>query len=199
MHRRGTLCAPCGSASGAGPRRTVTGGGGGGMAARAPPPATPTHIRGVFLGNKNEIYQRGPTLEGNFRYTNFSFLASAPPPRGGGGGYRSRSPLRRGLSQRQQSSPQKNGPARYYSGIAQEWPSCQRPHRKGRGPAPHHRQPQGQRAPGDALVVRGVTPVGARRGSACHNDAAAAAVGLTFHRDTQEIGGPLPLPRDAQL
>ena len=39
----------------------------------------PTHPRQkIFPQEKNEIYQRGPNLEANFRYTNF-FLASDPP------------------------------------------------------------------------------------------------------------------------
>ena len=40
----------------------------------------PTHPhQKIFPQGKNEIYQRGPNLEVDFRYTNF-FLASDPPP-----------------------------------------------------------------------------------------------------------------------
>ena len=40
----------------------------------------PTHPhQKIFPQEKNEIYQRGPNLEVDFRYTNF-FLASDPPP-----------------------------------------------------------------------------------------------------------------------
>ena len=39
----------------------------------------PTHPhQKIFPQEKNEIYQRGPNLEVDFRYTNF-FLASDPP------------------------------------------------------------------------------------------------------------------------
>ena len=42
----------------------------------------PTHPhQKIFPPEKNEIYQRGPNLEVDFRYTNF-FLASDPPPPG---------------------------------------------------------------------------------------------------------------------
>ena len=40
----------------------------------------PTHPhQKMFPQDKNEIYQRGPNLEVDFRYTNF-VLASDPPP-----------------------------------------------------------------------------------------------------------------------
>ena len=40
----------------------------------------PTHPhQKIFPQEKNEMYQRGPNLEVDFRYTNF-FLASDPPP-----------------------------------------------------------------------------------------------------------------------
>ena len=42
----------------------------------------PTHPhQKIFPQEKNEIYQRAPNLEVDFRYTNF-FLASDPPPPG---------------------------------------------------------------------------------------------------------------------
>ena len=44
-----------------------------------PPTHPPTHPhQKIFPQEKNEIYQRGPNLEVNCRYTNF-FLASDPP------------------------------------------------------------------------------------------------------------------------
>ena len=56
----------------------------------------PTHIRKFVPQEKNEIYQRGPNLEVDFRYTNF-FLASDPPthppPR-----YTINQPLSKGLA-----------------------------------------------------------------------------------------------------
>ena len=56
-------------------------GGGGGMAAWAAPPDPPTHPNHKILPQKKtEIYQRGPTLEVDFRDTNFFFLASDPSP-----------------------------------------------------------------------------------------------------------------------
>ena len=59
-----------------------TGGGGG---SNWPPgiladPPTHPHQK-IFPQEKNEIYQWGPNLEVDFRYTNF-FLASDPPPPG---------------------------------------------------------------------------------------------------------------------
>ena len=52
----------------------------------------PTHPhQKIFPQEKNEIYQRGPNLEVDFRYTNF-FLASDPPPR-----YSINRPLSKGL------------------------------------------------------------------------------------------------------
>ena len=58
----------------------ILGGGGG---SNWPPgiladPPTHPHQK-IFPQEKNEIYQRGPNLEVDFRYTNF-FLASDPPP-----------------------------------------------------------------------------------------------------------------------
>ena len=55
----------------------------GGGGANWPPgiladPPTHPHQK-IFPQEKNEIYQRGPNLEVDFRYTNF-FLASEPPP-----------------------------------------------------------------------------------------------------------------------
>ena len=44
----------------------------------ADPPTHPPTLEN-FSSEKNEIYQRGPNLEVDFRYTNF-FLASDPPP-----------------------------------------------------------------------------------------------------------------------
>ena len=59
----------------------ILGGGGGGSnwppGILADPPTHP-HQK-IFPQVKNEIYQRGPNLEVDFRYTNF-FLASDPPP-----------------------------------------------------------------------------------------------------------------------
>ena len=65
-----------------------------GLLRLTPPP--PTGIRKVFLKKKNGIYQKGPNLEVEFRYTNF-LLTSDPRQR-------SRSPLRRGLSVAQHRS-----------------------------------------------------------------------------------------------
>ena len=53
------------------------GGGVGGKAAWAPPPDPPTPSHQKSFHGKNEIYQRGPKLEVDFRYT--KFLASDPP------------------------------------------------------------------------------------------------------------------------
>ena len=36
-----------------------------------PPTQPPTHVTKFFLSKKKEIYQRGPKLEVDFRYTNF--------------------------------------------------------------------------------------------------------------------------------
>ena len=48
--------------------------GGGGMAAWAPPPDPPTHPhQKFFLQEKNDIYQRGPRLEVDFKSTPFFF------------------------------------------------------------------------------------------------------------------------------
>ena len=62
------------------PLLSDTGGGGGGAnwspGILADPPTHP-HQK-IFPQEKNEIYQRGPNLEVDFRYTNF-FLASDPP------------------------------------------------------------------------------------------------------------------------
>ena len=53
----------------------------------------PTHPhQKIFPQEKNEIYQRGPNLEVDFRYTNF-FLASDPPSPG----YSINQPLSKGL------------------------------------------------------------------------------------------------------
>ena len=57
----------------------ILGGGGGQIG----PPGfwltQPTHPhQKIFPQEKNEIYQRGPNLDVDFRYTNF-FLASDPP------------------------------------------------------------------------------------------------------------------------
>ena len=50
------------------------------MAARAPPPDPCTHPhQKIFPRRKSEIYQSGPKLAVDFRYTN-CFLASDPPP-----------------------------------------------------------------------------------------------------------------------
>ena len=42
-----------------------------------PPTHPPTHIRKLFLGGKNEVYQRERKLEAGFGHTNL-FLASDP-------------------------------------------------------------------------------------------------------------------------
>ena len=55
---------------------------GGGMAAWAPPPDPPTHpptSEKFSSGEKKEIYQRGPQLEVDFRYTNLFFGLWTPP------------------------------------------------------------------------------------------------------------------------
>ena len=71
---------PCDGAR-ARPLLSDTGGGGGQI---GPPgfwlthPPTHPHQK-IFPQEKNAIYQRGPNLEVDFRYTNF-FLASDPPP-----------------------------------------------------------------------------------------------------------------------
>ena len=63
-----------------GPRPLLSDTGGGGSnwppGILADPPSHP-HQK-IFPQEKNEIYQRGPNLEVDFRYTNF-FLASDPP------------------------------------------------------------------------------------------------------------------------
>ena len=64
---------------GAGLCLVILGGGGGNWppGILADPPTHP-HQK-IFRQEKNEIYQRGPNLEVDVRYTNF-FLASDPPP-----------------------------------------------------------------------------------------------------------------------
>ena len=52
-------------------------GGGGGAGIWADPSPPPTHISKMCPQEKNKIHQRGPNLEGDFRYTNF-WVASAP-------------------------------------------------------------------------------------------------------------------------
>ena len=49
------------------------------------PPAPHPHIRKFFLREQNEIYQRGPELEVDCRYTNFFGGAVTPPPPWGRG------------------------------------------------------------------------------------------------------------------
>ena len=66
----------------------ILGGGGGQI---GPPGFSLTHPPTHPHQKKNEIYQRGPNLEVDFRYTNF-FLASDPPPR-----YSINQPLSKGL------------------------------------------------------------------------------------------------------
>ena len=53
----------------------------------------PTHPhQKIFPQEKNEIYQRGPNLEVDFRYTNFFLASDPPPPR-----YSINQPLSKGL------------------------------------------------------------------------------------------------------
>ena len=56
--------------------RYLGGGGDGSLRAWAPPPDPPPTSEN-FPQDKNDVYQRGPKLEVDFRYTNF--LASNPP------------------------------------------------------------------------------------------------------------------------
>ena len=75
------------------PLLSDTGGGGG---ANWPPGILadrPTHPhQKIFPQEKNEIYQRGPNLEVDFRYTNFFLASDPPPPR-----YSINQPLSKGL------------------------------------------------------------------------------------------------------
>ena len=62
-----------------------------------PPTHPPTHPhQKIFPRKKNEIYQRGPNLEVDFRYTNF-FLASDPPTHPPPPRYSINQPLSKGL------------------------------------------------------------------------------------------------------
>ena len=76
------------------PLLSDTGGGGG---SNWPPgiladPPTHPHQK-IFPQEKNEIYQRGPNLEVDFRYTNFFLASDPPPPR-----YSINQPLSKGLA-----------------------------------------------------------------------------------------------------
>ena len=59
--------------------------GGGGGGSPDPPTHPPTHVKQLFLRQKNEICPRGRKFDADFRYANV-FLASTHPPTGGGGG-----------------------------------------------------------------------------------------------------------------
>ena len=78
-HRRCDHCTHTPQAPQPGLCLVILGGGGGVKLAPGILADPPTHPhQEIFPQEKNEIYQRGPNLEVDFRYTNF-FLASDPP------------------------------------------------------------------------------------------------------------------------